>query len=258
METQINQNLTKKQKRELKRAQKLEAFARQKRLKTIKSGLIFSAVVFFIILLFISFLKNKNSNPVFEPKLNEIQANDHIKGNKEAKVILVEYSDFQCPFCANYAPITKKVAEEFNDKIALIYRHFPLIQHNNAHLAARASEAAAKQGKFWEMHDLIFENQNQWSDAKNALDKFIQYAKDLNLDIEAFKTDINSKEVRDKVDSDYKSGLSFGVNGTPTFFLNGRKLNLPLYFETLKDKINEELNKLEIKQNPVNNEGKNN
>ncbi|MEK7558481.1 MAG: DsbA family protein [Patescibacteria group bacterium] len=163
---------------------------------------------------------------------------DWTKGGKDAKVILVEYSDFQCPACGAYYSVTKQLVEEFGGNIAFIYRHFPLRQiHQNAELAARAAESAGKQGKFWEIHDIIFENQEEWSSQRNAEEFFERYAKSLDLNMEKFKSDLVSKEIKDEVAADYQSGLLFKVNATPTFFLNGEKLQNPRNYEEFKSLI---------------------
>ena len=160
---------------------------------------------------------------------------DHIKGNKEAELVLIEYSDFQCPACGAYYPILKELSREFGDKIVFVYRHFPLTQiHKNAKLAAIVSEAAGKQDKFWEMHDVIFENQKEWSDSESAIDYFTEYAQRLNLDVEEFKSAVDLKELKQKVESDYLSGLELKVNATPTFILNGKKIQNPRSYEEFK------------------------
>ncbi len=158
-----------------------------------------------------------------------ISASDWIKGEKNAKVTLVEYSDFQCPACAAFHPYVKQIMQDSGSKIELAFRHFPLSQHANARPAAYATEAAGKQGKFWEMHDMIFEHQNDWSNQGNAADTFLQYAKTLKLDIVKYEKDLNSKEVKDKVEADYQSGIQSGIDATPTFFLNGKKLQITSY-----------------------------
>lgn len=162
---------------------------------------------------------------------------DRIKGSKNAKAVLIEYSDFQCPACKAYFPIVKKIADSFKDKISIVYRHFPLPQHQNAQKASYAAEAAGNQGKFWEMHDLLFKNQNDWADKSNADALFLSYAKELKLNEEQFKKDIQSKIIRDKVYADVLSGQQAEVNSTPTFFLNGEKLENPSNLDEFKKKI---------------------
>ncbi len=174
--------------------------------------------------------------------VDSINAKDWVKGNREAKVVLIEYSDFQCPACAYYYPLLKKLAEEFGDKIVIAYRHFPLPNHQNAKPAAYATEAAGRQGKFWEMHDLIFDNQKDWSDKRNAEETFVTYANSLRLDIEKFKNDFASPEIKDKVENDYQSGQKARVNATPTFFLNGKKIANPRNYDELRNIINQTIN----------------
>lgn len=167
--------------------------------------------------------------------LIEIGENEWIRGNRTASTTLIEYSDFQCPACGAYYPILKQLHQEFGNELRFVYRHFPLRQiHFNAELAARAAEAAGKQGKFWEMHDMIFENQKEWSERASAKNAFIQYAQSLGFDVERFKSDMDAKETKQKVSVDYNGGVGFGVNSTPTFFLNGEKLGNPGSYEEFK------------------------
>jgi len=160
------------------------------------------------------------------------------KGNPNAKVTLVEYSDFQCPACGAYYPIIKQLMSEFGDRITFIYRHFPLQQHESANLAARTAEAAGAQGKFWEMHDMIFENQLKWSILPfTAGIIFDGYAKSLGLDVSQFKKDRDSKDVKDRVESDYQSGIKASVNHTPTFFVNQKQILNPRSYDEFKNII---------------------
>ena len=169
--------------------------------------------------------------------ISAINADENIKGNKDAQATLIEYSDFQCPACGSYYPILKKVSDDLGDKVKFAYRHFPLPQHKNAKLAATVAEAAGKQGKFWEMHDLIFQNQSDWSEDKNAAIIFAKYAQDLQLDLAKFQTDIADEEIKAKIENDYKSGVKAGVNSTPSFFLNGKKINNPRNYDEFKNAI---------------------
>lgn len=169
--------------------------------------------------------------------ISAINDNENVKGNKEASATLIEYSDFQCPACGAYYPILKKVAEDMGSQVQFAYRHFPLPQHKNAKLAATVAEAAGKQGKFWEMHDLIFQNQSDWSEEKNAAIIFAKYAQDLGLDLAKFQTDIASEEIKAKIENDSKSGVKAGVNSTPSFFLNGKKLDNPRNYDEFKNAI---------------------
>ena len=126
-------------------------------------------------------------------------------------------------------------------KVRFAYRHFPLPQHKNAKLAATVAEAAGLQGKFWEMHDLIFQNQSDWSEDKNAAVIFAKYAQDIGLDLARFQTDIASDEIKAKIENDYKSGVKAGVNSTPSFFLNGKKITNPRNYDEFKNAIEQAL-----------------
>lgn len=184
----------------------------------------------------------KNSGPSLTIS-TEVLASDHVKGIPDAKVTLVEYADFQCPACGYFEPILKQAVSEFGDQLRFVYRHFPLIQiHKNASLAAQASEAAEKQGKFWEMHDLLYKNQTNWSISTNVEEVFVDYAKTLGLDSVKFLADLNSKEVKDEVSAAYDEATRLGLPGTPTIFINGKKINSPSSYDELKSIINAAIN----------------
>lgn len=153
-----------------------------------------------------------------------VDAQDHVRGSPTAKAVLIEYSDFQCPACKAYEPVVQQLTTTYGDRLGLVYRHFPLPRHQFGTLAARASEAAQNQGKFWEFHDLLFDRQSSWSQALDGKQAFIDYASELGLDTGRFRADIDSAAVKSRVEQDTASGNAAGVNGTPTFFLNGRPL----------------------------------
>lgn len=160
---------------------------------------------------------------------------DRIRGTATAPNTLVEYSDFQCPACAAYEPMVQRLVKENPDKVRLVYRHYPLRSiHPNAQAAAEAAEAANLQGKFWEMHDMLFNTQNDWARDSKPEAKFAEYARSLGLNVDQFKTDSESKGVREKIDADYSSGTRSGVQGTPTFFLNGKLISSPQTYEEFK------------------------
>lgn len=166
-----------------------------------------------------------------------VQTDDHSMGPENAKVTLIEYSDFQCPACAAYEPLLQELRKEFGASMIFAYRHFPLPQHANAEPAARASEAAGIQGKFWEMHDLLLKNQDKWKDAANAEEIFSRYAVSIGLDEARFKNDFASKEVKNKVATDSESAKNLYLNSTPTFFLNGKKIENPRSYDEFKSLI---------------------
>jgi protein-disulfide isomerase len=155
----------------------------------------------------------------------------HIKGNQDATVTLVEYSDFQCPACAAFQPAINEVLSLYGEAVRLEYRHFPLPIHRNAIPAALAAEAAGQQGKFYEYHDLLFENQPAWSTVATPQPLFLQYADELGLDTDTFRRHMNASVLRDHVQAHFAEGRDRGVTGTPTFFLNGEKMVFQTYQE---------------------------
>lgn len=158
-----------------------------------------------------------------------VNASDHTKGNLLSKVVLIEYSDFQCPACEQFYPVVKAAEQKYGKDMLLVYRNFPLPSHDKSDIAARAAEAAAIQGKFWEMHDKLFENQTTWSKMSNVKSLFVEYAGQLGLDKSKFEIDLESEAVKSKIAKDIASGNASQVDGTPTFYLNGNKLNLQTY-----------------------------
>lgn len=153
---------------------------------------------------------------------------NHVKGEGASGVTLTEYGDFECPACAQYYPIVKQVYEKYKGDIKLQFRNFPLFQiHQNAIAAARAAEAADMQGKFWEMHDKLYENQQAWTTSRSPQNEFEGYAKELGLNVEKFKTDLKSRTTNDRVQADIREGNRLKVESTPTFFIDGKKISNP-------------------------------
>lgn len=156
-----------------------------------------------------------------------IKITSHIKGNQEANVKLVEYSDFQCPSCAGFQLTLEALFEQVGNDISFEFITFPLSLSNpSSVLSAVAAEAAGQQGKFFEYHDLLFENQLIWSTSVTPNVLFIQFAEDLGLDIELFKKHMSASMFIDKVKANREEGISRGVSGTPTFFLNGKLMKI--------------------------------
>lgn len=167
-----------------------------------------------------------------------VSTTDWSVGPVDAKVTLLEYADFQCPACAAYHPLVKRTLEAFPKDVRFVYRHFPLITiHMNADYAAGAAQAAGKQGKFWEMHDLLFEKQSDWENSPEALMLFANYATSLGLDVKKFNADVISMETRKAINDSYRSGVQSGVKGTPTFFINGKMIQSPRSEEEFKTLI---------------------
>lgn len=148
------------------------------------------------------------------------------KGNPEAKVTIVEFSEFQCPFCAQYATDTyKKIWEKYGERIFYIWRDFPLPFHQNAKLAAQAAACAGNQGKFWQMHDELFANQAAWSELPDPKANFVASAQKLGLNEEDFSSCYeDNEEISARIEADIELGKRLGVSGTPTFFINGQRL----------------------------------
>ena len=163
---------------------------------------------------------------------------DHILGPVNAPLTLVEYGDYQCPFCGRAYPVVMQLHQDFEKRMRTVYRHFPLTQvHPMALLAAKAAEAAGKQGKFWEMHDVVFRNQESLSPLA-----FPAWAAELRLDMEQFERDLESEEVARRIQEDRRSGIASGVNGTPTFFINNRRFDGPPTYDALREGLLEALN----------------
>ena len=159
---------------------------------------------------------------------NSASLSNNVIGENKKNVTLVEYGDYQCPACAGYYPLIKQLVETYKSDIQFQFRNFPLQQiHQNARAAARAAEAASKQGKFWEMHDLLYEQQSSWQDSTAANTIFEQYAKQLGLNVDQYKKDFASSEVNETINADFNEGTRLGVESTPTFFLQGKKLDNP-------------------------------
>ena len=155
--------------------------------------------------------------------------NAHVRGPANAKITMEEYGDYQCPSCGVLFHELKKLEQEYGAQMRFVFRHFPLQGHKYALLAAHAAEAASQQGRFWEMHELIYSNQGAWSVSSDARPIFIQYARNLGLDADRFNRDLDSPEVAARVQADYQRGVAAHVEGTPSIFLNGRQLRPEAY-----------------------------
>lgn len=217
--------------------------------------IIFAALSLSILGLLVAFSSGSKLN-IDNIDINAIQtANDkdgniadHVYGKTDSKVTFINYGDFQCPACGSNHPRIKTIVEQYKDKIRFVFRNFPLTSiHSNAKAAAAAAEAAGLQGKYWEMHDKIYENQSDWSSLSESqrVDFFTGYAKNLGLDTAKFSSDIASKNISDKISYDLALGQKAKVEGTPTFYLDGTKLDPSVWGDDakLKDAIEKELSK---------------
>ena len=180
---------------------------------------------------------NTNAEPTFATNLlgaapanngtDPNQANQNSAGltrpnvKVSSPVVLEEYGDYQCPPCGQLYPDLKQIEKEYGNQVQIVFHHFPLMKiHKNALVAAHAAEAARNQKKFWEMHDLLYRNQKEWSDLADPRPTFISYAKQLGLNIDAFNRDLESNQIDQKITADIQRGTAQGVTGTPTVFLD--------------------------------------
>ncbi len=200
-------------------------------IKNILIGAGIIAVTFGLLLLVYQLVNKPIITEFSEAK--QLRKDDHVTWSKENKNLLVEYSDIQCPACKSFHDLFKSfeasASPDFaiTKKVTLVYRHFPLYQlHKNAFNAAYAAEAASLQGKFWEMTGILFARQNQWSELADPKEYFSGVAKELKLDLDKFKKDIDSQAVKDRVQTNLTEGEKFGIDSTPTFFLNAKKVDV--------------------------------
>src|SRR6266513_2922891 len=149
----------------------------------------------------------------------------HIRGNPDAPVTLEEYGDFQCPPCGMFAAFLGQLENEYNSRLRVVFRNFPLAIHEHAREAAMAAEAAGLQGHFWEMHDVLYREQTAWSKAPNARELFESYAGTIGLNLDQFKKDMDGEKARERVDSDHALGDSLRIKLTPTLFINNHPVD---------------------------------
>jgi protein-disulfide isomerase len=206
--------------------------------------IVLTVVVVILIGLFVA-TGNKNDTVTFTGDAKQIQSDDHVRNGKDKKVTLIEYADFQCPSCGSYYPLLKQLEEKYSEQVSFVFRHFPIISiHPNAFAAARAAEAASNQGKFFEMHDKLFETQSAWGEVStNQQSLFEGYAEELGLDMVKFKADYASEAVANRINRDVASAKQFSISGTPTFIINGEKIVNPVDIGAFETLLNEAIKK---------------
>jgi protein-disulfide isomerase len=208
----------------------------------------FWAVIIAVFLVFVGIFVfgQKSTN---NPTNSNGKLSQHIEGLGQSHITLVEYGDYQCPYCGEYYPVVKQIAAEYNTQMTFQFRNFPLTSlHPNAFAGARAAEAASLQGKFWQMHDLLYEQNGEyyqsnetlsnWIGASNPQPFFDQYAKQLGLNITKFNQDYASNEVNGTINADLAEGNTLGVDATPTFFLNGKQISVGISVAQFQSVIN--------------------
>jgi protein-disulfide isomerase len=168
--------------------------------------------------------------------LSKVTEIDHVLGSTSTPVTLIEYGDFQCPACETYFPWVERLNKEASTTMHFVFRHYPLFPkpHKNAFIAAQASEAAGKQGKFWEMYRVLYENQTNWAESDTATTTFLGYAATLKLNISEYNKDFDSQEIKDKIQANHDTGERVGINSTPTFFVNGKAIVNPANYDAFK------------------------
>lgn len=177
----------------------------------------------------------KNMSALVHPDSHEI--------NAHSKVTLVEFGDFQCPACGAEYPIVTQILQNYKGKINYVFRNFPLPQHQNSHVAAEAAEAAGAQGNFFGMYNLLYSNQNTWSDATNPTSYFDQYAQALHLNMKEFNSNLKANKFASKIQKDINDGFAVGVDATPTFFLNGVEIQGGLPYSDFSAQIDAAIKK---------------
>jgi protein-disulfide isomerase len=179
-------------------------------------------------------MNNPPPTGTLQPPLGEL---DHVRGLPDAPIELVEYGDFECPHCGRAAVVVQQLTDELGDRLRFAFRHFPLSKmHPHARKAAQAAEAAGAQGKFWEMHDMLFANATALT-----VENLIEYAVLLKLDVSRFEAELTIDTYADRVQQDVASGVRSGVNGTPTFFISGKRHNKGYDLESLRAGIEAKL-----------------
>jgi protein-disulfide isomerase len=187
-----------------------------------KRFLLLLVAIFAIFVGFVAFGKHNKTNIGGDSG----DGSQHFMG--AGKTQLVEFGDYQCPGCGSYYPYLKALAQKHPKDLIFRFRNFPLVNiHKNAMAAARAAEASDKQGKFWEMHDMLYERQKSWETSPNAAQIFEDYATELGLNIDQFKRDVSSSAVSDIINSDIKAAQNLRATGTPTMVLDGKMIELP-------------------------------
>lgn len=212
-----------------------------------KKAWIIFAVICIVLLGGLIYVSVKNRIDVSDIDQNKVQPAmasngeiaDHVSGKKDSKVILVEYGDFQCPYCSESFPNVKKVTDKYKDQITYVFRNQPLTTlHQNALAAAAAAESAGLQGKFWEMHDLLYRRQNDWSNLSGTAltDRLVSYAQELGIKTDKFKTDLSDPRIQKKINFDRALYAKFSNSpSTPTFVLNGKEVDSDIVQDTIKN-----------------------
>lgn len=210
--------MSKRDQQRLKKEQKQQAAVRKQQTQKlmVKIGMYLVAPLFILLVVFTLY----SQGPTYSP--TEVVEGDHIRGDANTPVTITVYADFQCPACATENELMSRSWPSINDKAHLVFRHYPITDtHPHAWTASLFAEAAARQGRFWEMHDYMFFNQALWATLPNPAEEFEGYALELDLDMDQLRADMESDSVIQKVRNDQRGGTQSGVRSTPTVFING-------------------------------------
>lgn len=223
--------------RDLKKQYQEQKQGKQKTMRTVKWG----ALVLVIAGLGLwGWMQYSKSNVKTNGEVGGVTlaSDERVKGRADAPVTVIEYADFQCPACASWHPLVGQLLQEFPDDVRFVYRYFPLTSiHANALPTAQAAEAANRQGKFWEMYDVLYQKQKEWENSTDIQNLLKNYASQIGLNIDQFTKDLEDKSINDKIKADLQSGNRARVDHTPTFVLNGKVIDNPQSYDEFQNLI---------------------
>lgn len=255
----MTEGLTKKQFKELRKLERMQSQNLEKNNSKVKWIAISVVSVLFLFLFVGTILIAKNKNkPTTASGAAQFANNGHIRmltskgddatasAEKAQKAItMVEYGDFECPACKTYHPVVKQVLATFPDQLKLVFKNFPLTTvHPNAQAAAVAAEAAGRQDKFFQFVDVLYDKQDEWAGLDNPQSKFEEYAKDLSLNLATFQKDQKDPVVAKLIEDEKNEGIQNGVTGTPSFYIDGKKIENPATFDAFKKIVGDEIKRI--------------
>jgi protein-disulfide isomerase len=241
----MDNKLTKDERKALRKEEWQEELKKDQQKKMVSKIAWISGSVIIILAAFwaiINFTGSTQQDQTLITHMPAITDKDLQTGPKNAKVTLTEYADFQCPACGNYYPLVEHLRKDFNGKIHFVYRTFPLVNvHQNALAAAEAAYAASLQGKFWDLYNLLYQNQTTWGESKNPQPNFDEYAQKVGLNMDQFHKDSKDPKTQKFIMDEENAGTKSGVNSTPTFFINGKQIQNPQSYDQFKQDIQDAL-----------------
>lgn len=239
----MEEKLTKKERKEQARLERIEEEKKLKQKTLLNKILLWGGILAIILgsVWGLSTLVNPSA-PKTTTEIPTLAKDDVVLGNPKSKVVVIEYADFQCPACAALYPQVKQLLLEYNDKIAYVYRFFPLTSiHKNAMISSQFAYAAEKQGKFHEAMDILFQNQQDWAQNDSAEEIFKTYAEKIGLDMEQYQKDLHAKETKSFIEHSQSNAINVGIQATPTLFINGQQIQTPATYNDFKKIIDQVL-----------------